>query len=204
VDAIFQAMRNLGPMRLAVMGGVLLSMVGFFIYITSRLATPNMELLYGDLDQKDSGVIIQTLNSMKIPYEIGQGGSINIPSGEIPRIRLLLADQGIPGGGTIGYEIFDNTDSLGTTNFMQNVNLVRALEGELSRTIKSISGVSSARVHLVLPKRELFSRERQEPTASVILNMSGGKRLDKGQVLAITHLVATAILMSKTVNFHAL
>jgi flagellar M-ring protein FliF len=193
VDALFQAIRNLGPMRLAVMGGVVLSMVGFFIYITSRLATPNMELLYADLDQKDSGKIVQTLESMQIPYEIAGGGSIKIPGGDVSRVRLILADQGIPGGGTIGYEIFDDAESLGTTNFMQNVNLVRALEGELSRTIQSIGSISSARVHLVLPKRELFSRERQEPTASIILNMSGGKRLEKGQILAVQHLVATAV-----------
>ncbi|MBT4888014.1 MAG: flagellar M-ring protein FliF [Rhodospirillales bacterium] len=193
MDALFQAIRNLGPMRLAVMGGVVLSMVGFFIYITSRLATPNMELLYADLDQKDSGKIVQTLESMQIPYEIAGGGSIKIPGGDVSRVRLILADQGIPGGGTIGYEIFDDAESLGTTNFMQNVNLVRALEGELSRTIQSIGSISSARVHLVLPKRELFSRERQEPTASIILNMSGGKRLEKGQILAVQHLVATAV-----------
>ena len=193
MDALLQAIRNMGPMRLAVMGGVVLSMVGFFIYITSRLATPNMELLYADLDQKDSGKIVQTLESMNIPYELAGGGSIKIPGGDISRVRLLLAGQGIPGGGTIGYEIFDDAESLGTTNFMQNVNLVRALEGELARTIQSISSISSARVHLVLPKRELFSRERQEPTASIILNMSGGKRLEKGQILAVQHLVATAV-----------
>jgi flagellar M-ring protein FliF len=181
-------------MRLAIMGGVVLSMIGFFIYITSRLATPSMELLYGNLDQKDSGKIVQTLESMSIPYEIGQGGNaILVPRSDIPRVRLLLADQGIPGGGTIGYEIFDEAESLGSTNFMQNVNLVRALEGELARTIQSISSISSARVHLVLPKRELFSRDRQNPSASIVLNMSGGKRLEKEQILAVQHLVATAV-----------
>jgi len=181
-------------MRLALMGGVALVMVGFFIFITTRLATPNLDLLYKDLDPKDSSRIMQILDSQGIPYELGQGNSeIMIPHKEVARIRLVLADQGIPGGGNIGYEIFDDAESLGTTNFMQNVNMVRALEGELARTIQSISAVSSARVHLVLPKRELFSRERQDPSASIVLRMAGGNRLEKEQVLAIQHLVATAV-----------
>ena len=194
VDGLLHAFRNLGPMRLALMGGVALIMVGFFIFITTRLATPNLDLLYKDLDPKDSSRIMQILDSQGIPYEVGQGNSeVLIPRKEIARIRLLLADQGIPGGGNMGYEIFDESESLGATNFMQNVNLVRALEGELARTIQSISAVSSARVHLVLPKRELFSRERQDPSASIVLRMSGGNRLEKEQVLAIQHLVATAV-----------
>jgi len=181
-------------MRLALMGGVLLVMIGFFIYITTRLASPNLDLLYKDLDPKDSSRITQVLDSQAITYELGQGNSeIRIPTKEVARIRLLLADQGIPGGGSLGYEIFDDAESLGTTNFMQNVNLVRALEGELARTIQSITVINSARVHLVLPKRELFSRERQDPSASIALRMSGGTRLEKGQVLAIQHLVATAV-----------
>ncbi len=193
MDALLQAMRNLGPSRLAIMGGVVLSMVFFFIYITSRIAQPSLDLLYADLSPKDSGKITQILDTMKIPFEIGAGSSISIPGEEIPRVRLLLADQGIPGGGTLGYEIFDEAEGLGTTNFTQNVNLVRALEGELSRSIQSISIISSVRVHLVLPKRQLFSRERQEPSASIILNMSGNKRLANEQVQAIQHLVATAV-----------
>ncbi len=191
---MIQAMRNLGPMRLTIMGGAFLGMVFFFIYITSKMTSPNYDLLYADLDQKDSSKIVQILTTQKIPYEIAQGGgTIMIPADEIPRLRIQLADQGIPGGGTLGYELFDDQDGLGTTNFMQNVNLVRALEGELARTIQSIANISSARVHLVLPKRELFSRERQEPSASVILNMSGGKRLEKEQIMSVQYLVATAV-----------
>lgn len=203
VDALFQAMRSLGPMRLALMGGVVLAMVGFFIYVTTRLATPNMDLLYSQLDSKDTTRIIQALDAQGVPYELGtENSGIFVPGKEVARIRLMLADQGLPGGGSIGYEIFDDADSLGSTNFMQNVNLVRALEGELARTIQSINSVSSARVHLVLPKRELFSRERMDPSASIVLRMSGGKRLDKEQILAVQHLVATAVpsLMPKRVS----
>ena len=109
------------------------------------------------------------------------------------QLRLELAQQGLPSGGSIGYELFDSADSLGSTNFMQNVNLVRALEGELARTIGSISTVKSARVHLVMPRRELFSREKQEPSASVILQMRGPVRLTNEQVAAVQHLVASAV-----------
>lgn len=194
MDAIFQAMRNIGPLRLAVMGGVVLAMAGFFIFIMTRLAAPSMELLYADLESKDSSRIVQTLESQGIPYEISQsGGQISVPMDEVARVRLLLANQGIPGGASIGYEIFDESDALGTTNFVQNVNLVRALEGELGRTIDTISAVQASRVHLVLPKRELFSRESQEASASVVLRLSGSKQLQDNQVLAIQHLVAAAV-----------
>ncbi|MEQ8664796.1 MAG: flagellar basal-body MS-ring/collar protein FliF [Rhodospirillales bacterium] len=193
MDAILQAMRNMGPMRLFVMGTVLLAMVGFFIWVTTKLASPNVELLYGGLSQSDQTSIVQSLQGQGVQYEVRGGNEIWVPAEDVSRLRLSLANQGIPGGGTLGYEIFDSTDGLSTTNFMQNVNLVRALEGELARTIESISSVNSARVHLVLPKRELFSREKQEPSASIVLRMNGGNRLDNEQVLAVQHLVATAV-----------
>ena len=193
MEAIVQAMRNMGPMRLAIMGTVLLGMIGFFIWVTTKLASPNVELLYGGLSQSDQTSITSTLSSQGVQYEIRNGNEVWVPSEQVSSLRLSLANQGIPGGGTLGYEVFDSADGLSTTNFMQNVNLVRALEGELSRTIESISSVQTARVHLVLPKRELFSRQKQEPSASIVLRMSGGNRLDHEQVLAIQHLVATAV-----------
>jgi flagellar M-ring protein FliF len=118
----------------------------------------------------------------------------------VARLRLSLASEGIPAGGSIGYEIFDRADALGTTNFVQQINQIRALEGELSRTIRSLHQVRSARVHLVMPKRELFSRDRAEPTASVVLALQGS--LDKGQVSAIQHVVSSAVpgMRSKSVS----
>ncbi len=104
-----------------------------------------------------------------------------------------MAETGLPHGGSVGYEIFDKSETLGTSNFVQNVNHLRALEGELARTIGSIASVQGSRVHLVLPKRELFSRERQEPSASIVLKTRGGERLGKTQVAAIQHLVAAAV-----------
>ena len=182
-------------MRLAVMGAVMLGLVGFFIFLIGKLTTPSMELLYSNLDKGDLTKITGQLETMNVPYELKEGGNqILVPTAQVGPVRLRLADQDLPGGGTIvGWELFDKQDSLGATNFMQNVNLVRALEGELARTIQTITSVHSARIHLVLPKRELFSRERQQPSASVILRMKGAKRLSADQVNAIRHLVATAI-----------
>jgi len=181
-------------MRLAVMGAVILVMAGFFIYVTNRLATPNMDLLYANLDTRDSSRVVQTLSAEGIPYQLAEdGASVMVPGKEVARARLVLAERGIPGGGSIGYEIFDDASSMGTTNFMQNLNMQRALEGELAKSIQTINSVNSARVHLVLPKRQLFSREQQEATASVTLRMSGSARLEKDQILAIQHLIATSV-----------
>lgn len=194
MDTFLQALRNLGPSRLVVMGMVLLGLIGFFIFLTTRLAGPQLTLLYGELEDGDSASIIGHLNSQNIPYELRKGGKeILVPDDRVGEIRMSIADKGLPSGGMVGYELFDDANSLGTTDFLQNVTLVRALEGELSRTIKSITSVKSARVHLVLPKRELFSRNRQEPSASVVLKMKGSGRLEKQQVQAVQHMVAAAV-----------
>jgi len=193
VDTILQALRNLGPLRLTIMGAIVLGLLGFFIFLTTKLATPQLELLYGSLEMEDSARIVSNLEGQKIPFEIrGNGAQIYVPSDQVLRLRVTMAERGIPGGGSVGYEIFDTADSLGTTNFVQNVNLVRALEGELARTISALDVVRKARVHLVLPKRELFSREKQQPSASIILKLSRGQ-LAKRQVQAIQHLVAAAV-----------
>ena len=153
-----------------------------------------MQLLYGGLDTSDSNKIVGELGTMGVTYELRKGGTeIYVPTNDANRALLNLADKGLPGGGTIGYEIFDKRESLGVTNFMQNVNLVRAMEGELAQTIQTISSVRTARVHLVMPKRELFSRRKQEPSASVVLGMKGSTRLTSEQVSAVQHLVATAV-----------
>ena len=194
MGAFLQMLRNLGPLRLAVMGGLLVGLLIFFTFLTTQLASPQMALLFGDLETEDSSRIVSELEGMGVPFEIRQNGrQIHVPAEQALRLRLSLAEQGLPSGGSMGYEIFDRSDSLGTTNFVQNVNLVRALEGELARTIRSIQVVKSARVHLVLPRRELFSRERREPSASVILGMRGSIRLGPEQVTAIQHLVAAAV-----------
>jgi flagellar M-ring protein FliF len=175
------------------MAAVAAGIIAFFIYLTSRLASPDMALLYGELGAQDSGQISGRLEQMNVPYRLGENGTqIYVPQDQVGRTRMVMAEEGLPSGGSIGYEIFDRSEGLGTTNFVQNINHVRALEGELARTIRSIASVKQARVHLVLPRRELFSRERQEPSASIIL-MVAGSGLDRQQITSIQHLVAAAV-----------
>lgn len=186
--------RALGPARLGMMAAVAAGSIAFFIYLTSRLATPNLALLYADLDPQDSGQIVSRLEQMEIPFRIGTDGTqVFVPNDQVARVRVAMAEEGLPSGGSIGYEIFDRSEGLGTTNFVQNVNHLRALEGELARTIRSFAQVKQARVHLVLPKRELFTRNRQEATASIVISMQGNNRLERQQVLAVQHLVAAAV-----------
>lgn len=176
------------------MAAVAAAVLAFFIYLTSRLTGPDLALLYADLDSQDSGEIVSRLEQMNVPFNLGPNGTaIYVPSDQVARLRVAMAEEGLPSGGSIGYEIFDRSEGLGTTSFVQNINHLRAMEGELARTIKSIGNVKQARVHLVLPRRELFSRERMEPSASIVVSMRGGRRLDRSQVRAIQHMVAAAV-----------
>jgi len=192
--SVVDTMKNLGPQRLAVVGGVILALVAFFIYLMTRIGTPQMELLYSNLNTDDSRQIVDILSRDQIPYDTADNGAeIFVPSDQVGSMRLKVAENGLPTGASVGYEVFDQSDALSATNFQQNVNLVRALEGELSRTVRSLENVKAARVHLVLPRRELFSRERNEPSASVVLRMISAERLKKEQIAAVQHLVASAV-----------
>jgi flagellar M-ring protein FliF len=176
------------------MAGVLVGLMLFFIFVSMRMSTPNMELLYSDLSNTDSASIAGALEEAGVEYNVHEDGSRIMVSGdEVGRARLLLAKEGLPNGGSMGYEIFDKKSGFGTTNFVQNINQVRALEGELSRTISSMEAVKSARIHLVLPQRELFSRENRKSSASVFLGLHNGAFLDREQVLSIQSLVSSAV-----------
>lgn len=189
-----ETLRNLGSARLIITAGVVATLLGLFFFLTTRLTAPSMALLYSDLSIGDSGRIVAKLESMNVPHEIrGNGGAILVPSDQVARLRMAIAQEGLPAGGSMGYEIFDRSESLGTSSFVLNINHLRALEGELSRTIASLNHVKSARVHLALPKRELFTRDQQEPTASVMLQMNGGRRIEPSEVRAIQNLVAAAV-----------
>lgn len=192
MNAFIDTMRNLGPVRLAVIGGVAVALIAFVIYLAFRLGGPDFGLLYADLPSTEVNKITQRLDAMSVPYRL-KGDQIMVPNAEVPRVRVALAGEGLPSGGSIGYEIFDKSQGLATSSFVQNVNQLRALEGELSRTITGIDNVKSARVHLVLPQRELFTRDRQDPSASIMLKMGSGKRLDRQQVVAVQHIVAAAV-----------
>jgi flagellar M-ring protein FliF len=194
VENLLFTFRSLGTVRLMAMAGVAIGLVAFFIFLAARLNNDQMSLLYGDLDPNASGKMAAQLDTMGIQYEMrGNGTQILVPSGQVLKLRMSIAEGGLPSGASIGYEIFDRSQGLGTTNFVQNVNLLRALEGELARTIRSLDKVLEARVHLVMPKRELFSRRKQEPSATVVIKASATGRLPKAQVMAIQHLVATAV-----------
>ena len=184
--------KGMGTARLAVMGVMIAAMAFFFIFMITRLTGSNMDLLYADLEPSDQNAITAQLTSRNIPFEI-DGNRLLVPATQVGSLRMAMAAEGLPLGGVGGYEIFDNASSLGTTNFMQNVQLVRALEGELAKTIRSIEVVKSARVHLVMSRRQLFTRDKQSATASVILKMRGAATLTGEQIAAIQHLVASAI-----------
>jgi flagellar M-ring protein FliF len=185
---------QLRPAQIATLAATALALLAFFGFMIARALEPAYTLLYGELELADSAQIVSRLEAAGVPFELQQGGAaILVPADQATRLRMTLAEEGLPRGGIIGDEIFDHASALGTTSFLQNVNLRRALEGELARTIGALADVRSARVHLVLPQRELFRREQLEPSASVTLVMRGARRLDRRQILAIQHLVAAAV-----------
>lgn len=176
------------------MGSVLLGLMLFFVFVSLRVSSTDMNLLYSDLSTMDAGAIAAKLEETKIPYEVSSDGTrIMVPDTEVGKARMLLAQAGLPNGGSLGYELFDKQSGFGTTNAVQNINAMRALEGELARTISSLDPVRSARVHLVLPQRELFARESRPASASVALGLRPGKRIEPEQVAAIQSLVASAV-----------
>ena len=168
--------------------------IAILVAIIFTFSKPQMTVLFSGLTDADAGAVVSELESMDVPVRVsGDGRTIYAPSGRVPRLRMLLAEQGIPAGGAVGYELFDDKSSLGLTSFMQDMTRLRALEGELSRTIQTLDTVESARVHLVLARRDPFSRERADPTASVVVRMRGARNLDGDQAAAIRHLVASAV-----------
>ena len=194
MNPFMQTLNNLGPARLGAIVIVGLGILGFFIYLTTRLSAPNMELLYADLQTTDAASIAKKLDDLKIPYKVDSSGTkIMVPQEQVGKLRMQMAQAGLPTGGSIGYEIFDKGESFGATAFIQNINQMRALEGEMARTIGTLDGVQQAKVHLVLPKREMFSRTESAATASVFLKLRSGMRLNAEQISAIQHLLAASV-----------
>ncbi len=192
LNGVTDFLTRLGPGRIAAMGAVTLALVGFFAFMIMRASQPNYGVMYTDLQPEDATAIAKELDTRGVAYELrAEGRAIAVPKADIPRLRMELASKGIPSGGSVGYEIFDKGDAFSATSFVQGVNALRALEGELSRTIRSISKVQNARVHLVMPERKLFERDRQQARASIALKVTGD--LDQQQVSAIRHLVASAV-----------
>ena len=174
------------------MVAVTAALIGFFAFVIMRVTTPQMTTLFTDLTAEDSSGIIKDLERQAIPFELrNEGAVIMVPKDKVTRLRMKLAENNLPKGGGVGYEIFDKSDALGTTSFVQNINHLRALEGELARTIRAIDRIQAARVHLVLPERPLFSRETPEPSASIVVRVRGS--LEPQQIRAIRHVVASAV-----------
>ena len=167
--------------------------IGSILAMSFWIKTPDLQLLYANLSEQDASAIVDNLKSQKIPYELSnQGKTIRVPANQVHEVRLKMASEGLPEGSEVGLEIFDKT-SLGMTDFIQKLNFQRALQGELSRTIKTLDAVDHARVHLVIPKQTLFIREKPKGKASVTIKTKAGKFLNESQVQGIVHLVSASV-----------
>ena len=163
-------------------------------------SAPTYKVLFSNLSEKDGGAIISSLEQMNTPYKFSEsGGAILVPADKVHEARLRLATQGLPKGGSVGFELMEN-QKFGISQFLEQVNYQRALEGELARTIQTVGSVQMARVHLAIPKPSVFVREEQKPTASVMLQLYPGRQLEPQQIAGITHLVASSIPQLPTAN----
>ena len=178
--------------RIAILILVVGSILGF-VFLMNWATEPEFHPLYTNLDSQDAGIILNRLKDQKIPYRISSNGSaILIPQEHIYETRMDLASEGLPQGGSIGFEVFDNA-KFGMSEFAQNVNYQRALQGELARTINGFTEVDSSRVHIVMPEKSLFVKDQQSASASVVLKLRHGQWLNQEQVQGIVHLVSSSV-----------
>lgn len=192
LTALIQGFNDLPSQRKL---GVMVALAAVIALIAGSVMwaqTPDYRVLYGNLSDRDGGAVIESLQKQNIPFKTVEGGAIMVPSSMVYEARLKLASQGLPKGGSVGFELMDN-QKFGISQFQENVNYQRALEGEITRTIETISAVQGARVHLAIPKPTVFVREEQKPSASVLVSLYAGRGLDKAQVGGIVHLVASSV-----------
>lgn len=169
------------------------AVIAFMTVVWLWSQQPEYRVLFSNYSDKDGGAVVAALEQMNIPFKFSEGGSaIMVPSNHVHEARLKLASQGLPKGGNVGFELLEN-QKFGVSQFVEQVNFQRALEGELERSIQSVDTIQVARVHLAIPKASVFTREQKKPTASVLLNLHAGRSLDKRQVSAIVHLVASSV-----------
>lgn len=187
-----QRVMALPPQRKLMLGAGLLALVALVVTMAMWSQKANYKALYGNLSDKDGGAIVAQLQQMNIPYRMGDAGLIEVPADKVPDIRLKLASAGLPKGSVTGYELME-TQRFGVTQFQERLNFQRGLEGELTRSIQTLSGVESARVHLALPNQNGFFRDQQKASASVILSLYPGRTLDKAQTAGIVHLVSSSV-----------
>ncbi len=154
--------------------------------------TPDYRVLYANLSERDGGSVIESLQQQNIAYKFSEGGTLMVPADRVHEVRLQMAAKGLPKGGTVGFELMEN-QKFGTSQFLEQVNYQRALEGELARSVETMASVAAARVHLAIPKSTVFVKEQQKPSASVVLSLHAGRTLDDGQVSAIVHLISSSV-----------
>ena len=193
MNQFLESLQRFGIGRLATILGVSAGVAAALVALVLHLGTEPEALLYANLDLKEAGSITQALTAAGIKYDAkGDGSTIMVPRDKVASTRLMLSSKGLPTSGSVGYEIFDNASALGQTDFVQQLNRQRALEGELARTIRSLDGVNFARVQLVLPKHQLFEEEEEQPSASVVIGVAG-REPSSDQVRALQNLVAGAV-----------
>ncbi|MBU4436150.1 MAG: flagellar M-ring protein FliF [Alphaproteobacteria bacterium] len=193
MDSFLSAIQRFGVGRLAALVGVGAGVVAILVALVMFMGKEPTELLYSNLDLKEASSVTQALDQAGVKYETkGDGSTIMVARDKVASARLLVAGKGLVTSGSIGYEIFDSNNTLGQTDFVQQLNRQRALQGELERTIKEWQGVSSVRVHLVLPKRQIFEEDAQQPSAAVTI-ATGGREASAEMVRAVQNLVAGSV-----------
>lgn len=199
LDRLREAVDRLNSQQKMLLAVALAAIVAVLVGTILWSRQPEYKILFSNLGEKDGGAIVTALEQQNIPHKMSDSGAILVPAERVHEIRLKLASAGLPRGGSVGFELMEN-QKFGISQFAEQVNYQRGLEGELARTIQSIGAVQSARVHLAIPKPSVFVREEQKPTASVLLNLYPGRALDGAQIAGITHLVAASVPQLPTAN----
>ncbi len=193
---LMQALGQIGPQQLLsilVLISAIAAVIAGVMMWGPTAQTADYRVLFSNLSDRDGGTIIESLQQQNIPYKFAEGGgALLVPGDRVHEVRLRLASQGLPKGGTVGFELMEN-QKFGTSQFLEQVNYQRSLEGELARSMMTLGPVQSARVHLAIPKPSVFVKEKQQPSASVMLTLHPGRSLDAGQVNAIVHLISSSI-----------
>lgn len=199
LDRLREAVDRLNSQQKMLLAVALAAIVAVLVGTILWSRQPEYKILFSNLGEKDGGAIVTALEQQNIPHKMSDSGAILVPAERVHEIRLKLASAGLPRGGSVGFELMEN-QKFGISQFAEQVNYQRGLEGELARTIQSIGAVQSARVHLAIPKPSVFVREEQKPTASVLLSLYPGRALDGAQIAGITHLVAASVPQLPTAN----
>lgn len=191
--ARFPALAKLSNLPKPLLIGAAAALIAIFVVLILLSRSPAYGLLFSNIEDRDGGAIVTALTQMNVPYQFSESGTaILVPKDRVHEVRLQLAGQGLPRGGGVGFELMDNT-RFGASQFTEQITYQRALEGELANTIQAVHAIKTARVHLAIPRESLFVRERQAPTASVLLTLQQARTLSAGQVAAITWLVSSSV-----------